>query len=397
MFDSSLITDNKDAFFYYMNSKGEVSKQSIVHVVEKDDYFQGYSLTRKAYRTFRKDRVVEMYATEAKLYNSDIVDSTHKIHSVIKTNKKKPNTGLEICFTGFSQADKSRLKDIALSNSMSVKGDVSAKLYFLCVGDNKGWRKIEKAREKNAFIITEKQFLHFIETGEIPYEAPEIDNLYEEKITSETDNLKQMVEELSLNFKTLRESRRSTALIANFIDGYAAGWTFAVKETFKSALDIKRTKITFEGIVYDAWTQGSSYQFQRGDTFYSDKLGYSCWERFLELPQAVVLQIKYDCYSGYETIASFEGILTGEFNPNRLITPKSLEAAPILMEYQSYDPGTITVEMLVPDDTKKRLKTIEEITMTQDDFISLLQSGCYWRKKTGETPEYVSLLNYDRS
>lgn len=397
MFDSELITDNKDAFFCYVNAKGTVSKQSIVHAVEKDDYFQGYSLSRKAYRTFRKDRVIAMYPSETELNDADVPETKTAPISVAKVESKNSNPGLEICFTGFSQADKSRLKTIAENNAMSVKGDVSAKLYFLCIGDNKGWRKVERAREKNAFIVTEKQFLHFVETGEIPYEAPEIDNLYEEKISSDSDSLKQMVEELSLNFKTLREPRRSTALIANFNDGYAVGWKFAVKETFKSALDIKLTKITFEGLSYEAWTQGSSYQFQRGDTFYSDTLGYSAWEEFLTLPHAVVLQIKYDCYSGYETIASFEGVLTGDFNPNRLITPKNLVDAPILIESQSYDPGTVTVEVLTPNDTQNGLKSIAEITMTQDDFISLLQSGCYWERKSGQSPKHIDLLNFERT
>lgn len=398
MFESSLITDGKDAFFHYVNAKGEISAQSIVNVIEKDDFFQGYSLTRKAFRTFKKDRVLKMFTTEESMNAEEIPEKApHAFSERPHTKSKTTNTGLEICFTGFKQADKARLTAIAKEHHLAVKGDISANLYFLCIGENKGWRKIQKATERNSLIVSEAQFLEFINTGEIPYEAPEIDAVYEEGITSEIEELQQMLETLSLTFRTIREPRRSTALIANFKDGYVLGWRFAVNEAFKEALDIKRTKITFEKNIYEAWTQGTSYQFQRGDTFYSDKLGYTAWDEFIKLPDAVVLQIKYDCYSGYETIAYFEGVLTGDFNPNRLITPKKLEQAPILMESQSYDPGTVTVEMLIPNENKTGLTTIDELTMTQDDFISLLQSGRYWRRKSGEVPVEVDLFANDRS
>lgn len=398
MFDSSLISEDKNAFFHYINAKGEVSQQSVTRVVERDEFFQGYSINRKAFRTFRKDRVLKMFMSEDELLNA-----TLDKESIVPKTQPRPSrklergNSLEICFTGFKQADKTYLTELAKNNNLSVKGGVSANLYFLCVGDNMGWRKIEEARARNAFIISKEQFITFIETGEIPYEAPELDVIHEEKITSEVDSLKKDLEALSLTFRTLREPRRSTALIANFIDGYAAGWKFAIKEVFKSKLDIKLTKITFEKNTYDVWTQGTSYQFQRGDTFYSDKLGYTDWSEFLKLPHAMVLQIKYDCFSGYETIASFEGSFTGDFNPNRLITPRKLTDAPILMESQSYDPGTVTVEFLTPDETKKRLITISTLSMTQDDFISLLQSGCYWERKSEQVPKLVDLFNYDRS
>ena len=397
MFNSSLINEDKNAFFHYINAKGEASQQNVTRVVERDNLFQGYSINRKAFRTFRKDRVLKMFLTEEELLEATLDNESPAPKTLsIPSRKLERGNSLEICFTGFKQADKAYLTELAKSNNLSVKGGVSANLYFLCVGNPTGWRKMEEARERNAFIISKEQFITFVETGDIPYEAPELDAIHEEKITSEIDTLQKDLESLSLTFRTLREPRRSTALIANFIDGYATGWKFAIKEVFKSNLDIKLTKITFEKNTYDAWTQGTSYQFQRGDTFYSDKLGYTAWDEFLNLPHAIVLQIKYDCFSGYETIASFEGSFTGDFNPNRLITPRKLTNASILMESQSYDPGTVTVELLTPNETRKGLKVTGELTMTQDDFISLLQSGCYWEKKPNHTPKLVDLFNYDR-
>ncbi|MFZ4219736.1 hypothetical protein ACEV6Q_18025 [Enterobacter ludwigii] len=395
MFDSTLITENRDAFFHYINGKGVVSAQSVVNVVERDDILQGYSLTRRAFRTFKKCRVLKMFVSEIEMNDETIPE--HVPNELLEGLKQKyttTSTGLEICFTGFDAEDRMRLTTIAKQNNLLVRGDISANLYFLCVGSNKGWRKIEKARERGSLIISETQFLEFLSTGEIPYEAPEIDRIHEEVDTSEAEKLQRMLDGMSMTFRTLREPRRSPVLIARFVNGYAAGWRFAVKPAFRDALDIKLTKEVDEQgkLINQEWTQGTSYQFQRGDAFYSDALGYTDWSAFLQLPDAVVLKVKYDCFSGYETIAYFEGELTGNFNPNRLITPKKLERASIYMESQSYDPGTIIVDVLRPDENKKQVIFVEELKMTQDDFVCLLQSGRCLRRLYGQKSHEVDLF-----
>jgi hypothetical protein len=43
---------------------------------------------------------------------------------------------------------------------------------------------------------------------------------------------------------TSRKVERTEHLIAKFVNGYAAGWEFAVKEVFKESLDIKKTTKT---------------------------------------------------------------------------------------------------------------------------------------------------------
>lgn len=394
MFKSSFITESKDAFFHYVNASGVVSAHCVVQVVEKDNFLQGYSVTKRGYRTFLKDRIMEMFHTEADLNGATLPTSDVTLAPCKNVNTK---SSLDICFTGFKQADKQRLTTIAKENNLTVRGGVTANLYFLCVGDNKGWRKIQDARKANALIVSEQQFLEFINTGEIPYKAPDIDSLYATKMSDEVEDLGKMLDELSMTFRVVREPRRSTALIANFIDGYAAGWRFAIKPTYREALDIKKTKITFEKNTYESWTQGTSYQFHRGDVFYSDRLGYEGWDLFLKLPKAVVLQVKYECFSGYETIGTFDGTLTGSFIPSRRLMPKEMTQAPILFEAQSYDPGTITLDVLIPDSKQTKLQFLETITMTQDDFIGLLQTGCYWKKTSGEPAQFVDLFDNDRS
>lgn len=65
MFDREMINENKEAFFLYVNGRGELSAQCVIKVAEKGDYLQGYSLTRRAFRTFLKDRVIQMFSSRS--------------------------------------------------------------------------------------------------------------------------------------------------------------------------------------------------------------------------------------------------------------------------------------------------------------------------------------------
>lgn len=47
--------------------EGELSAQCVIKVAEKGDYLQGYSLTRRAFRTFLKDRVIQMFSSDQEL------------------------------------------------------------------------------------------------------------------------------------------------------------------------------------------------------------------------------------------------------------------------------------------------------------------------------------------
>lgn len=400
MFNAEFITEKGDAFFHYINAKGEVSVQSVAHVVQKGGFFQGYSVSSRGYRTFKKERVLKMFRSELELNNSELsVHLTDSIDISTISSEKSHIDEIEICFTGFNKEDKDRLIMIAKNHNLYVTNGVTDKLFFLCVGKNKGWRKLEKAREKNTLIITEEQFIHFIDTGEIPFEAsPNLIDKYEKSLNSKETIIDEAANELSLTFRTIREPRRSAALIANFKDGYAVGWRFAVKEVFKDALDIKLTNVTYDGVEYKVWTQGTSYQFHRGDVFYSDKLGYDSPSDFLNLPNAIVLQVKYEVFSGYETTSHIDGFISGSFfQYGRSSVPVELNNIPLLMESQSYDSGTIIIDIFTPNEASGKLMFIDEITMSQDDFICLLQTGCCFGKRRGKLRERVDIFNYERS
>ncbi|HBE4550501.1 TPA: hypothetical protein KL975_002900, partial [Escherichia coli] len=67
MFDPQKVNENKEAFFLYVNASGELSAQSVIRVVEREGFVQGYSLSRRGFRTFRKDRILRMFDSEAAL------------------------------------------------------------------------------------------------------------------------------------------------------------------------------------------------------------------------------------------------------------------------------------------------------------------------------------------
>lgn len=65
---------------------------------------------------------------------------------------------VEICFTGFSKADRLRLEELAKLLDMQVRQSVTQGLTHLCTGKNAGPKKLEQAAEVGAEIIDEADF-----------------------------------------------------------------------------------------------------------------------------------------------------------------------------------------------------------------------------------------------
>jgi len=87
------------------------------------------------------------------------------IYANAKPRKEKLT---QVCFTGFSTADKAELTALAQAANLAVVGSVTKNLAFLCAGENAGPAKLEKAQEQGNHILSKEQFLHLLETGEIP-------------------------------------------------------------------------------------------------------------------------------------------------------------------------------------------------------------------------------------
>lgn len=87
------------------------------------------------------------------------------IYANAKPRKEKLS---QICFTGFSAAEKTTLTALAEAAKLEVVGSVTRNLAFLCFGENAGPAKLEKAKAQGNCILNREQFLHLLDTGEIP-------------------------------------------------------------------------------------------------------------------------------------------------------------------------------------------------------------------------------------
>ncbi|MGC9163944.1 MAG: BRCT domain-containing protein, partial [Thiomonas sp.] len=82
--------------------------------------------------------------------------------------RRDEKNSLTVCFTGFPEAQKKSLEEIAITHGLIPKSSVVKNLRFLVTGPNPGPAKLARAREMNVPLMTLDQFNHFIETGEIP-------------------------------------------------------------------------------------------------------------------------------------------------------------------------------------------------------------------------------------
>jgi len=160
--------DEQRLYFVYRDSKKNVTGREVVDVVSKDGYLQAYCKSAEALRTFREDRILEFAKNREDL--SEKLDY-HLKNSPNRTNlplqKRNRDMEHEVLFTGFAKDRKNELIDIAKAEGFYIPSKVTNNLYILCVGKNAGPSKVKNAREQNVFILTEQQFLSFIETGEI--------------------------------------------------------------------------------------------------------------------------------------------------------------------------------------------------------------------------------------
>ncbi|MCI5225133.1 MAG: hypothetical protein D3918_00400 [Candidatus Electrothrix sp. AX2] len=164
---------SNDRKFIYCNASGVISVREVLNTSETEEYLRGYCVKANAFRTFRKDRVLEDIDESSDIEerlqfhieNSSLSQKSQAIHSSSRiSNTSAP----DICFTGFKKADKIKLAELAESEGMVVRGAVTTNLEFLCCGYNAGPKKIEKARHHGVIILSESQFKTMLKTGEIP-------------------------------------------------------------------------------------------------------------------------------------------------------------------------------------------------------------------------------------
>lgn len=88
-------------------------------------------------------------------------------HFPPKTKRHEKNTQ-QICFSGFSAAERKQLEDEAERVHLEVVKTVTHSLRYLVTGPNAGPAKLQKAKEQEVILLTAEQFQAMLETGELP-------------------------------------------------------------------------------------------------------------------------------------------------------------------------------------------------------------------------------------
>lgn len=165
----------------------------------------------------------------------------------------------------------------------------------------------------------------------------------------------------------MTRTKRSLSLIADFVDGYADGWFFALGECFRDQLDIRLTE-RIEAVLIDGqikyewveingktrkkkltkrvlrWTQGNTYCFAQGHVLYDTKQAKKLvWHEAMK-------QISLGCQVTFAT----PDLTDGE---GRFIH------------------GSVHFDLLKPDEHKKTLMLAGQYHLSQHDFVNFLKTG----------------------
>jgi BRCT domain type II-containing protein len=166
--------------FRYKDAKGSITDRELVQWSETLTYIQGRSSADTFPKTFRKDRIVEVLSG-SELLLGDAAPAAPKLKANIHIspaaqveqgfvpNPKSPPGGIsQILFTGFAAAQRADLEGQAQGYGLKVMQTASKSLTFLCYGSNAGPSKVAKAQQAGAFIIDGDEFMHLMQTGELP-------------------------------------------------------------------------------------------------------------------------------------------------------------------------------------------------------------------------------------
>ncbi|CAJ0700458.1 hypothetical protein LMG18102_03224 [Ralstonia mannitolilytica] len=160
--------------FLYQNQKGERKEYSLTDWEEVGHYIEGICVRARAFRTFRKDRVIQyLYGCDSLLRNPR-PSGPPPVRVANSAGMERAGERLEILFTGFPSAQRAELEQRAADAGLHVCKTVTQGLHFLCVGPNAGPSKIRKSRERGSYIVSYEQLLALLETGELPDEEPPV-------------------------------------------------------------------------------------------------------------------------------------------------------------------------------------------------------------------------------
>jgi len=139
------------------------------------------------------------------------------------------------------------------------------------------------------------------------------------------------------------KTKRSLNLIANFQNGYAKDWFFAVGTCFRDQLDIMYTERKQNKKTVMNWTQGPFYSFDEGHIFYDTPEGYLQWSEALK-------KINIACE-----------VISGTPNIND--------------EENGFINGQVHFQLSRPNNIKTKLEAYSSYHLSQNDFVEFLKTG----------------------
>jgi hypothetical protein len=174
--------------FSYVDRAGNPTRRTVDVWAVDDDYLEGRCHYAMDKRTFMLSRIqgkitdidvgesmsVRKWAAAAMEHpDNDEVDydeifNRHKPDSPLRAKLPEKPKKSEILFTGFLEEERDRLETLALQHGMQIRKTVTQRLRYLCVGENAGPSKVERARAQGVTICTPKQLMTLWETGELP-------------------------------------------------------------------------------------------------------------------------------------------------------------------------------------------------------------------------------------
>lgn len=173
---------------------------------------------------------------------------------------------------------------------------------------------------------------------------------------------------------------RSPMLIAIFRDGYAAGWKFAVPESFRDALDIRYTPIQTQKQTENIWTQGTLFNFTQGSLLYDMPLAYE-----LEWGQALrhitlfvqVAEASPSVEEIYQTIEIRAGLNEDDIDVSgaRAAIKKQIldDGATIKRTRTTF--GAMKFKVFRPKPDHSGVDEIRTVACNQEEFVVFLQTG----------------------
>lgn len=157
-------------FLVYRNRYNEVKGYSVqIHAIE-NGRIDVWDLVDDRHKTFLEESILEEVGSlneainRASTLQNDYVVKERTARGQFSNTQGK----IEVCFTGFSKADKEKLEKLATDNELFVRTGVTKKLGLLVLGENAGPKKLAKAIDmKVARVTGEDEFLEFLSTGEV--------------------------------------------------------------------------------------------------------------------------------------------------------------------------------------------------------------------------------------